>query len=194
MRDIGLGLTKAQYYQSSTKRTEWEKVAGTIGEMEDEKRNVNMVQLAKQGACTRWEVPASQLGHREVLKTSNARLKFLVKSFYDLLPTPENKNVWFRSGEKCLLCGGESNLNHVLANCKVLLSQVRYMWRHDQVLKEIARLTEAKVKNSRPQTQQERISFVKKGNKTKAAKSKVSPVSSFGGSKDLNLLVVLNKH
>ena len=60
--------------------------------MEDEKWNANMVQLAKQGACTRWEITAWQLSHREVLETSNKRLKFLVKSFYDILPTPANKN------------------------------------------------------------------------------------------------------
>ena len=110
-------------------------VTGTIREMEEEKRNIKMVQLAKQGACTRWEVPAKQLSHREVLETSTTSLKFLVKSVYDLLPTPANKNVWFGSEEKCLLCGGESNLNHVLASCKVALSEGRYRWRHDQVLK-----------------------------------------------------------
>ena len=205
MRDIvgvpnrgreGLGLTKAQYYQSSTKREQRKMVTGTIREMEEEKRNIKMVQLAKQGACTRWEVPAKQLSHREVLETSTTSLKFLVKSVYDLLPTPANKNVWFGSEEKCLLCGGESNLNHVLASCKVALSQGRYRWRHDQVLKEIARLTEEKVTHSerQPQTQQKRICFVKEGNKTKAAQSKASPVSFFDGAKDWNLQVDLNKH
>ena len=46
----------------------------------------------------------------------------------------------------------------------------------------------------RPQTQQKRISFVKEGNKTKAAQSKASPVSFLDGAKDWNLQVDLNKH
>ena len=99
-----------------------------------------MVQLTKQGACTRSEVPAKQLSHKDILENSTTSLKFLVKAVYDLLPTPANKNVWFGLEEKCLLCGEESNLNHILASCKVALSQGRYRWRHDQVLREIAKL------------------------------------------------------
>ena len=205
MRDIvgvpnrgreGLGLTKAQYYHSSTKKGQRAMVTGTIREIEEEKRKTKMVQLAKQGACTRWEVPAKQLSHKDILENSATSLKFLVKAVYDLLPTPANKNAWFGSEEKCLLCGEESNLNHVLASCKVALSQGRYRWRHDQVLREIAKLTEQRVINcqSHPQTQQKRINFVKSGNKSKAAPSKTSPVSYFDGAKDWNLQVDLNKH
>ena len=155
-----------------------------------------MVQLAKQGACTRWEVPAKQLSHRDILETSITSLKFLVKSVYDLLPTPANKNVWFGSDEKCLLCGNESNLNHVLASCNVALSQGRYRWRHDQVLKEIAKLTEERVTNSQlqPLTQQNAISFVKEGAKSKNTKSKTVPTSYFDGARDWKLQVDLNKH
>ena len=192
----GLGLTKAQYYQSSTKREQRKLITGTIREMEEEKRNIKMVQLVKQGACTRWEVPAKQLSHRDLLETSTTSLKFLVKSVYDLLPTPANKNVWFGSEEKCLLCGGESNLNHILVSCKVALSQGRYRWRHDQVLKEIARWTEEKITNSQlqPPRQKKRIHFVKEGNKTKTSPSKGCPVSFFDSAKDWNLQVDLSKH
>ena len=205
MRDIvgvpnrgreGLGLTKAQYYQTSTEKEQRKMVTGTIREVEEEKRNIKMVQLAKQGACTRWEVPVKQLSHRDILETSTTSLKFLVKSVYDLLPTPANKNVWFGLDEKCLLCGNESNLNHVLASCNVALSQGRYRWRHDQVLKEIAKLTEERVTNSHliPLAQQKSISFVKEGTKPKSSKSKTVSVSYFDGAKDWNLQIDLNKH
>ena len=49
----GLGLTKAQYYQSSTNREQMKMVKGTIRKMDGEKRNTEMVQLAIEGACTR---------------------------------------------------------------------------------------------------------------------------------------------
>ena len=171
-------------------------VTGTIRETEEEKRKTKMVQLAKQVTCTRWEVPAKQLSHKDILENSTTSLKFLVKAVYDLLPTPVNKNAWFGTEEKCLLCGEESNLNHVLASCKVALSQGRYRWRHDQVLREIARLTEEKVVNCQPhpQTGQKLINFVKTGNKTKVAQSKTSPVSYFDGAEDWKLQVDLNKH
>ena len=205
MRDIvgvpnrgreGLGLTKAQYYHSSTKKDQRAMVTETVREMEEEKRKTKMVQLAKQGACTRWEVPAKQLSHKDILENSTTNLKFLVKAVYDLLPTPVNKNAWFGTEEKCLLCGEESNLNHVLANCKVALSQGRYRWRHDQVLREIARLTEEKVVNcqSNPQTQKKLINFVKTGTKTKVAQNKTRPVSYFDGAEDWKLQVDLKKH
>ena len=205
MRDIvgvpnrgreGLGLTKAQYYQTSTIKEQRKMVTGTIREREEEKRNIKMVQLAKQGACTRWEVPVKQLSHKDILESSTTSLKFLVKSVYDLLPTPANKNIWFGSDEKCLLCGNESNLNHVLASCNVALAQGRYRWRHDQVLKEIAKLTEERVTNSHliPLAQQKAIPFVKEGTKSKNSKSKTVPVSYFDGAKDWNLQIDLNKH
>ena len=205
MRDIvgvpnrgreGLGLTKVQYYHSSTKKEQRAMVTGTVREMEEEKRKHKMVQLAKQGACTRWEVPAKQLSHKDILETSTTSLKFLVKAVYDLLPTPVNKNAWFGTDEKCLLCGEDSNLNHVLASCKVALSQGRYRWRHDQVLGEIAKLTAEKVLNSqsRPQTQQKLINFVRTGSNAKVVQSKSGAGSYFDGAEDWNLQVDLNKH
>ena len=97
------------------------------------------MQLSKQGASTRWQVPERQLSHSDILNTSAAGLKFLVKAVHDLLPTPANKNVWFGTEEVCVLCGKHATLNHILTGCSVALSQGRYKWRHDQVLKELAR-------------------------------------------------------
>ena len=77
-RREGLGLTEAQYYQSSTKRQQRKMVTLTIRKIEEERRNTKMVQLTKHGACNRLEGQAKQLSPREVLETSNTSLKFLV--------------------------------------------------------------------------------------------------------------------
>ena len=53
----------------------------------------------------------------------------------------------------------ESNLNHVLASCNVALTQGRYRWRHDQVLKEIAKLTEERVTDRQLQPWLNRMQF-----------------------------------
>ena len=46
---------------------------------------------------------------------------------------------------KYLLCNEEGTLNHILSGCKVALSQGRYKWRHDEVLKNIASCNDEKL-------------------------------------------------
>ena len=178
MRDIagiankgreGLGLSKRQYYCKSSKRDQRTMVTEEIRKKEEETRQVRMVSLAKQGASSRWEVPERSISHTDMLKTSDAAFKFLVKSVYDLLPTPANKNTWFGTEEKCALCGQEGTLNHILTGCKVALAQGRYKWRHDQVLKTLSNLVEDKRRNQNENLQQTRqkIQFLREGEKPK---------------------------
>ena len=42
-------------------------------------------------AKARWEVSKKKLIHRDIISRSETSLKFLMKSAYDLLPTPTNK-------------------------------------------------------------------------------------------------------
>ena len=190
----GLGLNKVQYYHSSSKKDQRTLVTQSIREAEEEKRKCKMVQLAKQGASTRWEVPPKELSHKDILETSEASLKFLVKSVYDLLPTPSNKNVWFGTEEKCALCGQNATLNHILAGCNVALTQKRYQWRHDQVLKEIAKVVGEKLVTNQPMihNQRKKINFVKEG--IKGSTSKTYPTSYFDSANDWKLQVDIEKH
>ena len=119
-------INPRQYYSSSSKEGKRTMIVSTIREKEEEKRRIKMTGLAKQGASTRWEVPERRLSHRDVISTSETSLKFLIKSVYDLLPTPANKNRWFNANESCQLCGGVGTLNHILSACEVALSQGRY--------------------------------------------------------------------
>ena len=163
----GLGLSKRQYYCNSSKRDQRTMVTEEIRRKEEEARHVRMVGLGKQGASTRWEVPEKHLTQGDLLKTSDASFKFLVKAVYDLLPTPSNKNTWFGTEEKCTLCGQEGTLNHILSGCKVALAQGRYKWRHDQVLRTIANAVEdiRKKKNNNHSKTRERMHFLKEGEK-----------------------------
>merc|ERR1712082_88818 len=130
-------MNSRKYYSSGTKKERRAMIIDKVREAEEDKRIVKMASLAKQGAHTRWEVPEKKLSHREILSSSEMRLKFLVKSVYDLLPTPSNKNIWYGSEETCKLCGGNGTLAHILSGCEVALAQGRYRWRHDQVLRQI---------------------------------------------------------
>ena len=57
--------------------------------------------------------------HHDIINTNETRLKFLTKAVYDILPTPSNKNKWFKTNEKCTMCGEEGTFNHILAGCQV---------------------------------------------------------------------------
>ena len=94
-------------------------------------------------------MPQRRLNHNDIIRSSDEKLKFLIKSVYDVLPTPANKNRWFQTEEKCLLCGKEGTLAHILSGCSVALSQGRYKWRHDRVLRELASTVQAKVDENR---------------------------------------------
>ena len=95
------------------------------------------------------------------------RLKFIIKAVYDLLPTSANKNVWYVSEERCQLCGENGTLSHILSGCKVALSQGRYKWRQDKVLKDLACSIQSKINANVKieNTQRRKINFVRDGEK-----------------------------
>jgi hypothetical protein len=65
-------------------------------------------------------------------------MKFMLNSFVDTLPTKNNLSRWGKScNSKCSLCGNKETLQHVLNNCKTMLDQGRYTWRHNSVLRKI---------------------------------------------------------
>ena len=62
-------------------------------------------------------------------------IRFLIGPTYDVLPTPQNLKLWVNGD---LLCSGTATVRHILSGCKVNLSQGRYTWRHNQVLRSLA--------------------------------------------------------
>ena len=135
--------------------------------MEDEERNARAVSMRTQGAWTKWESAIRKsVSWNELWKMEPLRIKFLLRSTYDLLPTPTNLVRWgLTQDEKCPLCSQPCHLEHVLSSCKVALSQHRYTWRHNSVLKVLAhhldlhrlRMNKEKV------VEQKSIRFVKAG-------------------------------
>ena len=160
-------MQKRKYYSSSSNKEKRDMIVQTIREKEEEKRVVTMAGFSKQGAHLKWEVPQRRLKHNNIINGSEAQLSFLIKAVYDLLPTPANKSKWFKREEKCMLCGGEGTLNHILSCCKVALAQGRYTWRHNKVLKEVATSIQKKVteNSTSPKSTKTRIPFVKEGEK-----------------------------
>ena len=193
----GLGCNHRQYYSSSSKKEKRAMLVREVREIEEETRRIRMTSLSQQGASTRWEVPERKLTQRDIIQTSEVSLKFLVKSVYDLLPTPANKNRWFETDERCRLCGGNGTLNHILSGCTVALSQGRYTWRHNQVLKEVAQCVEEKRTHynmKEKATKKKHIAFVKAGEMKKdSAKVTKEAQSYLESAHDWNMEVDLGK-
>ena len=190
----GLGLTPKKYYSQCTSRQEKRgMVVEKVREAEEDRRRVRMTGLAKQGGHLRWEVPERKITSREIVNMAEDKFRFLVKSVYDLLPTPQNKKAWYGETDECQLCGECGSLSHILSGCKVALAQGRYSWRHDQVLKEIAACVEGKriSANEDPKERRQDIKFVTPGEKK--GKTEERPPSSYlDGASDWTLSVDLN--
>ena len=141
----GLGMRKVEFFSKTSPKGKRKMIVKSVREKEEEDRVANIASLTKQGAHLKWEVPQRRLTQNDLINMPEERIKFLIKSVYDLLPTPANKNKWFETEEKCLPCGEHSTLNHILSGCKTALCQSKYKWRHDQVLKELANAIQMKI-------------------------------------------------
>ena len=81
------------------------------------------------------------------MKWEPARLSFLIKSTYDVLPSAANLVRWGVSEDDKCECGQYGSLRHTLSKYKLRLMGRRYTWRHDQALRLISKALEEKVNN-----------------------------------------------
>ncbi len=99
------------------------------------------------------------------------RLSFIVRATYDVLPSPTNLQLWFGKDPSCPLCTAQATLKHILVGCRTSLTQGRYTWRHNQVLRCLADKLECKRVSSNVQplnnqgAHQHLPSFVREGDK-----------------------------
>ncbi|XP_076879265.1 uncharacterized protein LOC143527830 [Brachyhypopomus gauderio] len=136
------GLGSGDTWRAFSKATSPERrrmVTGFIREQEEEVRRAKAAGQSKQGQWMKWEsVEKRRITWRELWALDASRIKFLVGATYDVLPTPQNLGQWLGEDPTCKLCAGSGTLKHILSACKVSLSQGRYTWRHNQVLKSLA--------------------------------------------------------
>ncbi|XP_039682120.1 uncharacterized protein LOC120575395 [Perca fluviatilis] len=76
-------------------------------------------------------------------KIPQARLSCFIRSTHDTLPSPSNLCLWYGSEESCQLCNAPNpSLQHILPSCKTALTQGRYRWCHDRVLRRLEEILE----------------------------------------------------
>jgi len=103
-------------------------------------------------------------------------LSFALNATQLTLPTPDRLRVWnFTALSMCKLCSNpKRSLFHILCNYPFSLHNKRYEWRHDSVLRTIAQVVSARLKdqNSKPPKPDSthEIKFVRAGCKVPAAR------------------------
>ena len=162
----GFGSSKIQFWEKASVAEKRSMVQLEIRAKEEETRKAKSVALSSQGAWNRWETENRQLKWHEIWKYPHQQLQFLLRSVYDVLPSPSNLHTWgLVESPDCPLCSKRGTLDHILSSCGVALSQGRYTWRHDQILKVLAdALDQEKKAVSRRRVKKKTvINFVKEG-------------------------------
>ena len=141
----GLGTSGFKPFSTSNAKEKKDAVVSQIRKKEMEKRKLHLVNCSQQGQCLRWEefVVHRKIGWKELWAWQPARTAFLIKSTYDMLPSPANLVRWKISETPSCICGERGTMRHILSNCTRALN--RYTWRHNQVLRELLSAFSAKL-------------------------------------------------
>ena len=132
-RGLGSGTFKPSILMTSVERRK--ALVSEVKGNEAKQRQLKLVQSSVQGQCTYWHdyVIERKLSWREIWQWEPARLRFLIQSTYDTLPSPANLVRWNISSDNRCKCGQLGTMRHILSNCPIGLDR-RYLWRHNQVL------------------------------------------------------------
>lgn len=127
-----------------------------------------------------WEGVADRsMSWSDLWKIPQARLSFLIRSTYDTLPCPRNLHLWFGVEETCPLCNTvKASLRHILSGCKTALSQGRYRWRHDLVLRKLAEVAEEcrqQANGKPPAPARLPVPFTRAGENSKPTRQRATP-------------------
>ena len=180
-------------HTNSVKGKERRQLIQEVCEGVEEVRYGKMVGLSQQGAWTSWEdVEKNRITWSDCWRLDFSEIRFLIKSVYDVLPSPTNLHIWGkRETPNCQLCARKGSLQHILSSCPKALGDGWYRCRHDRALKVIANeVTKAmRASNHQARKKLKQINFEKAGKKIqRKRREKTNPLSS---ADDWQLLVDL---
>ena len=100
----GLGIVQSSNWKGASSRERRSLVQAEVRTMEEEERKAKAVQLGAQGAWTTWGTESRKLSWSDLWRYEPMRLRFLLRSVYDTLPSPANLCKWKLKGDpKCAL-------------------------------------------------------------------------------------------
>ena len=156
-------------------------ISDTAKEIDADSEMCRAIQMQVQCQWTRWEnYIKSDLTWKCILAMPPDLLSFCLSSTFDVLPSPSNLKRWRICTESCcFLCGKDiCTTSHVLGACKTSLSQGRYTFRHDAVLKELVQSLKVFLADlpTAAASGINKISFVKAGKGVPKTKKKPSGI------------------
>ena len=163
----GFGLNAFKPFCMSSKKEKKDAVVKEIKKQEADSRYLHLVQCAQQGQCLKWNdhVVQRKLTWKEVWAWQPARTSFLIKSTYDVLPSPANLVRWKISDDTTCKCGKKATMKHILSNCTFALE--RYTWRHNQVLSVLSKAFAEKIlqinEGRLPKVEKKKVEFHREG-------------------------------
>ena len=129
----GLGIRRFRPFSSLNPKERRDAVVDQTKRVEEEKRYVHLVQSSQQGQYVAWHEKVFQrkLNWNDLWNWDEARISFLIRSVYDMLPSPANLFWWKISDSALCRCGKLRTMRHILSNCALGLTVT---WCHNQVL------------------------------------------------------------
>ncbi|KAL1252214.1 hypothetical protein QQF64_020010 [Cirrhinus molitorella] len=170
-------------------------IVDEVKHQEEGTRRAKVVSLSIQGQWTRWDsVEKRKLSWKDLWSMESKRLSFIIRATYDVLPTPVNLQQWRGEDPSCALCSKPASLKHILTGCKVSLTQGRYTWCHNQVLKSLAatkehRRTAANTKTPSVSNPLPAVTFVREGARKNQSRFVTSEYSQLRTACDWKMLV-----
>ena len=172
-----VGSSKFKPWKAANGKDRRDMVQEEIRREEEEVRKARAVEMGQKGAWTRWNVPERKITWADLWRMEPLQISFLLRSVYDVLPSPSNLLKWgLLEMPDCQVCGARGTMADILSGCKLALQQGRYRWRHDQVLRSIAEILEGERKKSKPTTRDRPrgIRFVRAGETARTSSERSS--------------------
>ncbi|KAL5251266.1 hypothetical protein ACHWQZ_G016834 [Mnemiopsis leidyi] len=138
---IGFGDWKKPWEKMSEKERQRE-VMARVKENIEREREVQVGSLERQSRWGEWRelVLKTDMSWHTLFNYGESLIGFMLSAVYGTLLTPSLVAKWSEEEDgKCKLCEEKiGTIPHILAGCSVALSQGRYRWRHDKVLRQIS--------------------------------------------------------
>ena len=108
----------------------------------EREREVQVGSLEQQSRWGEWRelVLKTDMSWHTLFNYGDSLVWFMLSAVYGTLLTPSLVAKWSEEEDgKCKLCEEKiGTIPHILAGCRVALTQGRYRWRHDKVLRQIS--------------------------------------------------------
>lgn len=193
----GFGLIKQKDIPTKGCQKYRKTISDIVYEHEEEIFQARAVQLHIQGNWMKWcSYVKNDLSWSTLLALPQCLISFCIGSTYDTLPSPSNLVRWgLQKDASCSLCKKNiCTVPHILGACKVALTQGRFTYRHDTVLRTLVTSLQDFLSSYKPSLSNKprNIRFVSAGTYSTAKKKKPPPIGILHSASDWTVMCDLD--